>query len=100
VVTDADGNEWFVLSNTNESTGVELIFIDFKNNTAEKFRAPAGSGAWMLNQVPGERLIVGTYYAAVLRSAIPKVRRPAGTGHDQPARGGLHRRRRRLVRGG
>ena len=60
--TTPDGKEWFVLSNTNESTGVELIFIDFANNTGKKFSAPAGQGAWMLNQVPGDRLVVGTYY--------------------------------------
>ena len=62
VVTTPDGNEWFVLSNSNESTGVELIFIDFSANTGKKFSAPAGQGAWMLNQVPGDRLVVGTYY--------------------------------------
>src|SRR4051812_35228530 len=57
-----DGNEYFVLSNTNETSGVELIFVDFKHNTAKKYPAPAGSGAWLLNRVPGDRLIVGTYY--------------------------------------
>src|SRR4249919_1004788 len=62
VVTDPAGKEWYVLANTNETTGVELVFIDLKNNTAKKFRAPAGQGAWLLNQVPGDRLIVGTYY--------------------------------------
>ena len=62
VVTTPDGNEWFVLSNTNESSGVELIFIDFADNTGRKFSAPAGQGAWMLNPVPGDRLVVGTYY--------------------------------------
>ena len=62
VVTTPDGKEWFVLSNSNETSGVELIFIDFANNAGKKFRAPAGQGAWMLNQVPGDRLVVGTYY--------------------------------------
>jgi len=62
VVKDPAGKEWYVLSNTNEATGVELIFIDFHNNTAKKYPAPAGQGAWLLNQVPGDRLIVGTYY--------------------------------------
>jgi outer membrane protein assembly factor BamB len=62
VVTTPDGKEWFVLSNTNERSGVELIFIDFSNKTGKKFSAPAGQGAWMLNQVPGDRLVVGTYY--------------------------------------
>lgn len=62
VIKDPGGKEWFVLSNSNETTGVELIFIDFQNNTAKKYTASAGSGAWLLNQVPGDRLIVGTYY--------------------------------------
>src|SRR6059036_3075399 len=62
VVKDPAGKEWFVLSNTNESSGVELIFIDFHADTGKTFRAPAGQGAWALNQVPGDRLIVGTYY--------------------------------------
>src|SRR5438876_5007707 len=62
VVKDPAGKEWFVLSNTNETSGVELIFIDFAANTGQTFRAPAGQGAWALNQVPGDRLIVGTYY--------------------------------------
>ena len=62
VVKAPDGKEYFVLSNTNETSGVELIFIDFANNTGRKFTAPAGQGAWALNQVPGDRLIVGTYY--------------------------------------
>ena len=62
VVKAPDGKEYFVLSNTNETSGVELIFIDFANNTGRKFTAPAGQGAWALDQVPGERLVVGTYY--------------------------------------
>jgi streptogramin lyase len=62
VVLDPEGHEWFVLSNSNETTGVELIFVDFKTNTGKTYRAPAGSGAWSLNQVVGDRLIVGTYY--------------------------------------
>ena len=57
-----DGNEYFVLSNTNEISGVELIFIDYKNNTARTYKAPAGQGAWSLSLVPGDRLVVGTYY--------------------------------------
>ena len=60
-MTDAAGKEWFVLSNTNETSGVELIFIDFAANTGKTFRAPAGQGAWLLNPVPGDRLIVGTW---------------------------------------
>ncbi len=62
VVKDPAGKEWYVLSNSNETTGVELIFIDFQNNTAKKYPAPAGQGAWLLNPVSNDRLIVGTYY--------------------------------------
>jgi streptogramin lyase len=62
LVTDPAGREWFVLSNTNEATGVELIFIDPKANTGKSYRAPAGQGAWLLNQVSPDTLIVGTYY--------------------------------------
>lgn len=65
-VKDPAGREWFVLSNTNEATGLELIFIDFHNNTAHTYRAPAGQGAWLLNQVPGNRLVAGTYYDGTL----------------------------------
>lgn len=57
-----DGREWFVLTNMNETAGMELIFIDFQHDTAQAIRAPAGSGSWALLQVPGNRLIVGTFY--------------------------------------
>jgi len=60
-VVDPAGNEWLVLANTNELTGCELVFIDFLNNTGKVFRAPAGQGAWALQQV-GDKLVVGTYY--------------------------------------
>lgn len=57
-----DGKEWFVLTNMNETAGMELIFIDFRQDTGRAVRAPAGSGSWALLQVPGNRLIVGTFY--------------------------------------
>lgn len=63
IVTDRrDGRERLVLTNMNEESGCELIFVDFENDTAEIFRAPAGSGAWALMEVPGDRLVVGTVY--------------------------------------
>ena len=62
VVDRADGRERFVLTNMNEDTGCELIFIDYEKNTGRVVRAPAGSGSWALNEVPGDRLIVGTFY--------------------------------------
>lgn len=61
-VVAPNGKEWFVLTNMNETAGMELIFIDFHNNTGQTFRAPAGAGSWALLQVPGNRLIVGTFY--------------------------------------
>jgi len=60
-----DGKEWFVLTNMNETAGMELIFIDFRSNTGRAIRAPAGAGSWALLQVPGNRLIVGTFYDGV-----------------------------------
>src|SRR5438552_8606310 len=60
-VIDPQGKEWLVLTNMNEISGCELIFIDFENNTGTTYRASAGQGAWALQQV-GEKLIVGTYY--------------------------------------
>ncbi len=62
VIDRRDGRERFVLTNMNEQTGCELIFVDFEKNTAEVFRAPAGSGSWALMEVPGDRLVVGTFY--------------------------------------
>ncbi|HOE13019.1 MAG TPA: hypothetical protein PLQ35_04365 [bacterium] len=66
VVTDRqDGRERFVLANDNETRGCELLYIDFENNTGEMFPAPAGAGAWALLEVPGDRIIVGTFYDGV-----------------------------------
>lgn len=65
VVDRADGRERFVLTNMNEDTGCELIFVDFDKDTGRVIRAPAGSGSWALNEVPGDRLIVGTFYDGV-----------------------------------
>lgn len=61
-VVAPDGKEWFVLTNMNETAGMELIFIDFRNNTGRAIRAPAGAGSWALLPVPGNRLVVGTFY--------------------------------------
>lgn len=62
VVDRASGRELFVLTNMNEVAGAELIFIDYERDTGQVFRAPAGAGAWALCEVPGDRLIVGTFY--------------------------------------
>lgn len=61
----ATGREMFVLSDMNENSHAELLFVDFENNTGRAYRAPAGAGAWALKEVPGDRLIVGTFYDGV-----------------------------------
>lgn len=61
VVQDA-GREWFVITNTNESFHVELIFIDAETDSAQIYRALAGAGAWCLIPLEGNRLALGTYY--------------------------------------
>ncbi|HQO35291.1 MAG TPA: hypothetical protein PLG59_11560, partial [bacterium] len=66
VVTDRqDGRERFVLANDNETQGCELLYIDYANNTGEMFPAPAGAGSWALLEVPGDRIVVGTFYDGV-----------------------------------
>lgn len=63
VVADrSTGREMFVISNMNENAGAELIFVDSEKNTGTVYRAPAGAGSWALNEVPGDRLVVGTFY--------------------------------------
>ena len=65
VVDRRDARERFVIANNNEEHNLELIFIDFENDTAEVFTAPSGAGSWALLEVPGDRLIVGTFYNGV-----------------------------------
>lgn len=63
IVTDRKtGGELLALVDMNETTGAELLFVDFKRDKGEKYHAPAGSGSWALSEVPGDRLIVGTFY--------------------------------------
>ena len=54
--------DFLVLCNTNEATNIELLFIDFEDNTGEVYKAPAGQGSWALQELPGGKLAVGTYY--------------------------------------
>lgn len=61
-IQETTGREQFVLSNMNENSNAELIFLDFEHDTAKVYRAPAGAGAWALKKAPGERLVVGTFY--------------------------------------
>ena len=66
LITDRqDGRPRLALCNMNEVSGMELILVDFENDTAEVFPAPAGQGAWGLLEVPGDRLIIGTFYDGV-----------------------------------
>ncbi len=44
------GRGFFVLTNTNEATNVELIFIDTATGEGEVYRAPTGAGAWAPNR--------------------------------------------------
>jgi hypothetical protein len=63
VVTDRkDGRERLIMLNDNETSGCELLYIDFEKNTGEVYPAPAGAGSWTVIEVPGDRLVVGTFY--------------------------------------
>jgi len=62
VIPSSTGHDQLVLSNMNEATGAELIFIDLATGTGKTYRAPAGQGAWALNVLPNNRLAVGTFY--------------------------------------
>jgi len=66
VVDRRDGREWFVLTNDNETQGSELLFIDPATGEGRMIVAPAGAGSWALNEVRGDRLIVGTFYDGAL----------------------------------
>ncbi len=62
-ITDCEtGRECLVVTTANEASHMALVFIDFHMNTSRLYTAPAGSGSWALNEAPGGRLIVGTYY--------------------------------------
>ena len=62
-VTDrATGHELFIITNSSEGSGLELFVIDVEQNTARVIKAPAGQGSWAIREVPGDRLIIGTYY--------------------------------------
>ena len=54
--------ELLVLASSNEVAGVQLLFVDFENDTAEASTSPAGSGAWGLVEVPDDRLVISTHY--------------------------------------
>ena len=63
IVTDrATGREMLAMVDMNETTGAELLFVDFEKNTGKKIHCPGGSGSWALNEVPGDRLVIGTFY--------------------------------------
>ena len=56
------GRETFVITNMNEVSGAELIFIDIETGKARVMRAPAGAGSWNVREVRGDRLVSGTFY--------------------------------------
>ena len=62
-VTDrTTGRELFIVTNSSEVSGLELLVIDVQQDTARMIKAPAGQGAWGILEVPGDRLVIGTYY--------------------------------------
>ena len=62
LVVEDRGRSYLVLGNMNETSHMELIFIDPETNEGQVYRAPAGAGAWALQPLPGNRLAVGTFY--------------------------------------
>lgn len=56
------GRDVIVLGNTNESSGLELLFLDPVANTMKVVIAPAGQGAWLMRPISDNRLVIGTYY--------------------------------------
>ncbi len=57
-----DQRERFIITNDNEAQGLELFTVDFERNAGEMHLAPAGAGAWALAEVPGDRLLIGTFF--------------------------------------
>jgi outer membrane protein assembly factor BamB len=63
VVTDRlNGRELLALTNMNEISQMELIFVDLVQNTGKVVTCPNGSGAWAFKEVPGNKLVIGTFY--------------------------------------
>jgi hypothetical protein len=62
IVTDPHtGKEILLLSNNNEASNAELIFVDFEKDTATVVRAESGAGAEAILQI-GDRLVLGTFF--------------------------------------
>ncbi len=61
-VDPKDGRERLILTNDNEEKGCELLSIDFENDSAEMYVAPAGAGAWGIIKIPQNRFVVSTFY--------------------------------------
>lgn len=57
-----DGTEYLIMQNMNEDSGAELLFVDYRKNTGHLVHAPAGSGGWALAEVPGHRIVAGTFF--------------------------------------
>lgn len=56
------GREMFAVTNMNEAQGGELILIDVERDSARVFRFPTGAGSWNVREVPGDRLVIGTFF--------------------------------------
>lgn len=62
IKSPATGDDLLLLGNTNEVSGLELLQLDPATNDVKVVVAPAGQGAWAMQQIPGNRLVQGTYY--------------------------------------
>jgi hypothetical protein len=56
------GHECVAMVDMNEIIGAELLLIDLKTGKGKSYKCPAGQGGWALMEVPGNRLVVGTFY--------------------------------------
>ncbi|MCX6741265.1 MAG: hypothetical protein NTY61_02600, partial [Candidatus Parcubacteria bacterium] len=56
------GHECVAMVDMNEITGAELLMIDLKTGKGVSYKCPGGQGGWALLEVPGERLVIGTFY--------------------------------------
>lgn len=56
------GHECVAMVDMNEITGAELLMIDLITGKGISYKCPRGQGGWALMKVPGDRLIIGTFY--------------------------------------
>jgi hypothetical protein len=62
VYNPATEKELFVLTSSNESRPMSLVFVDSKEQKIVEAQAPSGTGAWALSQLPNPNLLaLGTH---------------------------------------